>query len=464
MEEKDLVEKLTEMKIANEEEYESVLSKYDEKYALIQIGGKTTVYRKTDGYQQSWRDADVYFMNDKMTIRSLDKDGNIKEETKRAFPYWLENTTERYEGITYNPSEQPGPLHNKWNTWCGWAYEPSNEGSCDLYLDHIYHNICNENNEHYNYILDWMAQIIQQPTIKTNHALSIKGDQGSGKTVFVNHFMSLFGDSAEEISDSSILTENFNSILANKLLIYGDEAFWSGDKKNRGKLKNLISSYTVRITYKRKDTITLPNYMRFIFTTNNDWAAPVENGERRWVTFRCGNRNLKDGVYFSKMEEEMKNGGYEKLMWILVNRDISQRDWTQASETEAMREDKAFTEIYDNPLYNYLEDCLSGMKEHNFFDLYDHGEGIDNKTYGKGVPSGRFIEMFSGYCKSRGYNIRVNNTNVGLYIKKIFGDDIPKSNSGNVSIQTKVNGKNTRVYYLGEREEIESILEDYRNI
>ncbi|GAB1456145.1 hypothetical protein MASR2M48_14520 [Spirochaetota bacterium] len=41
--------------------------------------------------------------------------------------------------------------------------------------------------------------------------------------------------------------------MANRLFVFGDEAFGRGDRKKRGKLKTIISSNDMRITYKMKD-------------------------------------------------------------------------------------------------------------------------------------------------------------------------------------------------------------------
>jgi ABC-type dipeptide/oligopeptide/nickel transport system ATPase component len=292
-----------------------------------------------------------------------------------------------------------------------------------------------------------MAQIIQQPKRKIFHCIAIKGQKGTGKTIYVHHFMELFGDAAVEISDSEILTNQFNAILADRILVYGDEAFWSGDRKNRGKLKNLISSDTIRITYKMKDTITMPNHLRFMFTTNEDWAAPVENEERRWVTLRCGEARMNDRDYFGRMEAQMENGGYNALMKLLLERDISQRDWSHVPMTEASKEDMAYTTVGDNVVAEYLDQCVGGMEFGDVFSTFTSGT----------VPSSTFTSAVKEYAsKSKAYP-SITPAYVASKLKDIFGRDFK-------SEQKKEDGKrNIRVFKFGSIDEVEKKINAYYN-
>ena len=338
------------IKEENEIAYEEAMKMLSDTYVVINIGGKTTIYNKirTSNNMMSVNEAREYLANLNYKIKIIDDYEQVSTIRVSIFKDWfLDEKTLRYESLTFDPEATYGPCGKEWNTWRGWKYEPK-EGDCSLYLDHIKNNICMGKEELYSYVLDYMAQIIQEPKRKIFHSLAIKGQKGTGKSIFVQMFMELFGEAAVEISDSEVLTNQFNSILADRLLVYGDEAFWSGDRKNRGNLKNLISSDTLRVTFKFKDTITIPNYIRFIFTTNEDWAAPVEKGERRWVTLRCGEARINDRAYFGKMKSQMRNGGYNALMKLLAERDISKRDWSKVPETEASKEDMAFTTIGDN--------------------------------------------------------------------------------------------------------------------
>jgi len=429
---------------------------FDDNYAVVLIGGHTTIYHKhhQDNNMMSVDTAKDFFCNRTYLEYKKDKRGTIYETQVFAFNKWLGLAeTKRFEGLLFDPSMPYGDNGKFWNTWRGWVYASGNYENpaemCSIYLDHIFNNICNGDNEIYDYVLDWMAQIIQQPEKKVFHSIAIKGEKGCGKSIFVQIYQRLFGQATVEIADSECLTNTFNSLLANRILVYADEAFWSGDKKHRGKLKNLISSDRIAITFKGKDTISMSNYIRIIATTNSDWSAPIEKGERRWVSLRCGNRNLKDRRYFGSMIEQMNNGGYEALMQFLLARDISARDWSSVPETEASRQDMALTVASDNIVAEYLDWCLNsyegnGADENNFFCYYT---GEKNK---KSIKTSLFLESVSNFARKRSGQQYLNSTNVAMKLKEIFGRDF-----------RSYPDKSIRYYRFGERETIRAIVDDF---
>ena len=66
-----------------------------------------------------------------------------------------------------------------------------------------------------------------------------------------------------------------------------------------------------------------------IITTNSDWCVPIETGNRRYVIFSMSDAHVQGVKYFKAIEKQMKeDGGFEKLMYIIQNRDLTLRDWS----------------------------------------------------------------------------------------------------------------------------------------
>ena len=107
-----------------------------------------------------------------------------------------------------------------------------------------------------------MAQTVQEPhnKIGVGITVSLRGKQGVGKSFFVENFGKLFGDSFVEVDTIESISSHFNSILWNKIVVFGDEAMWGGDKTSRDKVKGLITSDVIIIERKFKDTFSAKNY------------------------------------------------------------------------------------------------------------------------------------------------------------------------------------------------------------
>lgn len=73
------------------------------------------------------------------------------------------------------------------------------------------------------WLLDWMAQKVQNPDARNQTAVVLHGEQGTGKTTLVFLLAEMIGPrNAVSISQSE-LESSFNSIFASKLLVIADE-------------------------------------------------------------------------------------------------------------------------------------------------------------------------------------------------------------------------------------------------
>lgn len=170
---------------------------------------------------------------------------------------WFSHHARRqYEGIVFAPGKD---VSGYYNLWQGFAVEPK-EGDCSLFLDHIRDNICNGKEEHYEYILAFMANIVQEPWDLPGVALVLRGKQGTGKGAFVTEFGELFGPHFKQLSHSKQLTGHFNSHLGDALVVFADEAFWGGHKDQEGVLKALITEERLMVEPKGLNAFEVKNH------------------------------------------------------------------------------------------------------------------------------------------------------------------------------------------------------------
>ena len=105
----------------------------------------------------------------------------------------------------------------------------------------------------YDYVLNWISNIIQHPGMKNETALVIKGLQGIGKNTFTDVVSELLsGYSVANVTEMQELTGNFNSVVENKMLIVLNELKNCGDERmaNFNALKSIITDKTIRINEK----------------------------------------------------------------------------------------------------------------------------------------------------------------------------------------------------------------------
>lgn len=268
--------------------------------------------------------------------------------------YWLSHPDRRtYRGLIFEPGQDRSDYYNLWQ---GFSFEPDGSGDWSLFHDHLLRNVCQGDEELFRWVFGWFAHIVQNPGEKAGTSLSLRGEQGSGKTIVGKIFGRLIKRHYTLIDQERYLFGNFNSHMASTILLHSDEGFWGGDPRHVGKLKSLVTSDTQRIEQKGRDSLQVNNYLRLLITTNEDWVIPAAFDERRFAVLDVGNGNQQDQEYFVEILRQMENGGYSALLYDLMNFNLKETDVRTLPDTAALAQQK---EISMNPVDTYWFTCLT---------------------------------------------------------------------------------------------------------
>lgn len=320
------------------------LLELNERHAVISVfGGKCVVVqeiwdptlKRYDLVKQSFGDFKNRYMNRKV---SLGSDSQGKEKFAPLGKWWLEHPDRRqYTNIVFSPK---GEISDAYNLWRGFAYEALPTGSCDLYLEHMKDVICSGNQTFFEYLLNWMARAVQHPDRAGETAIILRGRQGTGKSVLVKNFGALFGRHFLQVSDPKHLVGSFNQHLRGCIVLFGDEAFFAGDKKHEGVLKTLVTEEFFMAEAKGYDAEATPNYLHLLMASNSDWVIPAGMEERRFFVLDVNETKMQNTSYFKALNDQMINGGREALLHLLKTRDISDFNHRKIPQTEALTEQK----------------------------------------------------------------------------------------------------------------------------
>lgn len=235
--------------------------------------------------------------------------------------YWLRSPERRqYEGLAFAPGRDIGGYYN---TFQGWALEPDPRGSCERFKAFMQEVICAGDAEAYAYVWRWLAHLFQKPWEIPETALVLRSRPGAGKNTFVGPIGRLLGAHYLELSHVDQMVGRFSAHMADKLLVFANEALWGGDKSAEGTFKALVTDKQSAIEGKHRDIVARANYKRVIIASNEGWAAPKGPRDRRLVTLdvppvRCGDR-----AYFDAIRLELRRGGARRLLYELLATDLA---------------------------------------------------------------------------------------------------------------------------------------------
>ena len=218
-----------------------------------------------------------------------------------AATVWLESRARReVYGVQYCPNNI-GLHHGHLNLWLGWGLTPV-AGDCSVILDHIERVIAGGDNRKAKFILDWCADIFQNPTRKPGVAIVLRGNEGTGKSVLGAILRRLLGARNVLVNaDKDRLLGRFNSALAGKILIQAEETFFAGDARTTDALKHLITGQTLEVELKFGRSFEINSFHRLLITSNHAQVIQAPSEGRRFVVCDVSGARRGDVVYFDRL-------------------------------------------------------------------------------------------------------------------------------------------------------------------
>jgi hypothetical protein len=303
-------------------------------HAAVMIGGKFRIIREKGS------DYDVFAPEE---LHKLNANNRVKvpgeKRTEPVTSAWMRHPTRRTfaGGLVFNPKETPAGAYNIWR---GWAVQPDPDASCDLFLAHVRDVICDGSERDFQWLLGWMAHLVQNPERKPGTAVVLRGAKGAGKDTVGYYLGALFPRHHVTLSQPDHLTGRFNAHMETAILIHLEEGYWAGNHAAEGVLKNLITCQTLEIERKGIDPYKIDHFGRLLITSNAEWVVPATPGERRFFVLDVSPAHAKDTAYFGAIWQEQANGGAGALLHFLQSFDLSGFDVRNPPETAALTRQK----------------------------------------------------------------------------------------------------------------------------
>ncbi len=167
--------------------------------------------------------------------------------------------------------------------------------------------------------------------------LVIHGPQGTGKNMFFEAYMSIFGRYGRVI-DQSAIEDKFNDWASRKLFLIADEVVARSDLYHvKNRLKAFITGEWIRINPKNMSAYEERNHVNMVFLSNEAMPVVLEEDDRRHAVIWTPEK--LEQTFYRAVLEEMRDGGIEALHHYLLHLDLG--DFTAGTlppMTDAKRE------------------------------------------------------------------------------------------------------------------------------
>lgn len=401
------------------------LAELNSRHAIIEnMGGKCRIVEMIPGYTGigetftsiSFTDFTNRYMNRLVQTGTREDGSVVKAELGK---WWLRHPRRRqFHTIVFSPGRE---IDRCYNLWRGFAVEPR-PGDCTLFLTHVRKVICGGSSELYEYVMNWMARAIQDPASTGETALVMRGKMGVGKGAFARFFGQLFGSHFLHITDPKHLVGNHNQHLRTCVVLFADEAFFAGDRRQSDKLQTLITEPTLMIEPKHVDAVKAPNFVHLLMASNRDWVIPAGPHERRYVVLDVSDERIQDHRHFAKMQTAMSSGGSEALLHLLLHRDISKFNVRAVPMTAGLQDQKIRS---------------FSSEEEWFYNLLTTGTLLDGE-WEAGVLKDSLYNNYVRYSGTTGNKRSITKTAWGMFLRRATpGEEWPKSPQRPMMIEGK---------------------------
>ena len=241
----------------------------------------------------------------------------------------------RLENVGFDPACTDPNIHC--NLWAGWPTS-AKAGSCEYLLDLLRYMCAGDSKADalYQWVLRWLAYPIQHPGAKMQTTLVVHGPQGTGKNMFFEAVMGIYGRYGR-IIDQSAIEDKFNDWASRRLFLIADEVVARSDLYHvKNKLKAFITGEWIRINPKNMAAYDERNHVNLVFLSNEAMPTIVESDDRRHAVIWTPEKLSPE--FYTSLKAELVAGGSAALHHHLLHLDLG--DFGPASKppmTDAKR-------------------------------------------------------------------------------------------------------------------------------
>lgn len=235
---------------------------------------------------------------------------------------WMESLDKRVvrmREVGFDPTERDEAV--RCNLWGGWPTKPR-PGRCERLLE-LGEYLCSQDPkaaELWRWLQCWLAYPIQRPGAKMKTAVIMHGPQGTGKNLFFEQVLRIYGEYGALV-DQDAIEDKHNDFMSRKLMLVADEVVARAEMYHaKNKLKGLVTSDWIRINPKHLASYRERNHCQIVFLSNEVQPMALERDDRRYAVIWTPAK--WEASLYNAVLRELEEGGVAALHDYLLTLDL----------------------------------------------------------------------------------------------------------------------------------------------
>jgi hypothetical protein len=399
---------LVELETDNENEYEAMMSKWEENHFYF-TETNSIVAESKDGYRHYAIDHAMECFGNAWKLTGKDD----KEESFLA--KWRKDPERRtVTDFVYKYKEDCLP--HEATLFTGFAYQQYEDAEYSQEavdkFNEVLLNVAGNAEEHRDFLSKLFAFRVQKPFEKGNICTIFTGGQGVGKDTILEFMQTIIGRKycSMYLSDTEFW-EKHDTKKEGALMMYLQEAGVGANRANSNALKSRITSPYIDINPKGMKSYKVPNMAMYFMTTNESSPVKMEDDDRRYYLLKAGKNNVGNIEYWKYIYNNMQTPSWvHSIGKYLENIDISNFDPNKFPETQERAVMKEMGRCAEKI---FLQQFDWAANEYTCSDLYKH---------------------YRVYCIEHNLTYRTSSISFGRELTKYLDDLVKRKTKDGISL------------------------------
>ena len=362
------------------------------------------------------------------------------EDLKKSvsfLPKWYDDETKRsYEKFDCFPVDCPDYIYN---TWIPFRAEilPEYNNTCENALSHfkrLVKVLCDNDEKVYEFVLKWLAQLIQYPATKSIQ-INFISREGCGKGTLLLFLRKMLGRDKvfepDKPQDEVFGTNNAG--MEKGYLVVFNEANKSNFYNSNDLVKKLITEPLITIKEKYMKNKIINSYHKFMLFTNN--PEPAMKNKRRDLFIRCSDELIDNDEFFKEAHTYINDDECIKYIYNYLKNDVETQKVFTKNDIPRVEYDDELAEVQEPPVVMWLKSYIYTNKDskniqisvselwanfHNWYvSVFDKSCDINKNSFGLKIKFLQLNSISKKVMKCNGVSTKVYNINVKEAIKEL---------------------------------------------
>ena len=260
------------------------------------------------------------------------------------------------------------------------------------------------------YIIKWIAHLIQKTYKKPDIGIVLTSLPGVGKSLFALFLINLIGESYTMIMESD-KSDKFNKSEANKLLLVYEEPDQARVHGQWNQYKHIITRPKIQVRPMYGEKYMINDYVRCLFLTNEVGSIKVDPTNRRLFIQQCSTKFKGNFKFFGEIDnlihdKDFLKGAFDYFNTVDISTFVPQRDLPPTTAHKLEKENQL------NLAHKFMKDVGFALYNDNKTEYsveeYEIYRGRRDKKYRLKIS--QLSKMYKSWCDERNVS-RIYNRN-----------------------------------------------------